>query len=122
MIERKIVIATDFSTEVHGRYRKDHEFNGTRFRNQVLLPALRGADKVSVDLNGLSYGSSFLDEAFAGLVLYGYYDERTLRQKLSWEHKLQSTRDRIDQYLREAEYRSKHSLAGEREADYPIPN
>jgi hypothetical protein len=65
----KINIATSFSTEPMGRYLSDGEESGEAFRERVLLPALRGAEVVEVILDGTEgYGSSFLDEAFAGLL------------------------------------------------------
>lgn len=66
-------IAEDFSTHPAGRTEKDGAFNGTTFRERVLRPkveeALRTGQKVRVSLAGLmSFGSSFFEEAFGGLV------------------------------------------------------
>lgn len=64
-----INIAKDFSEEPIGRFPTDSDFNGQRFREEYLLPALSKFDKVIIHLDGTEgYGSSFLDEAFGGLV------------------------------------------------------
>jgi hypothetical protein len=64
-----INVAKDYSEEPIGRFPTDSDFNGQKFREEYLLPALRKFDKVIVELDGAEgYGSSFLDEAFGGLV------------------------------------------------------
>lgn len=64
-----INIAKDFSEEPIGRFPTDSDFNGQRFREEFLIPALSKFDKVIIQLDGTEgYGSSFLDEAFGGLV------------------------------------------------------
>lgn len=69
MTQRIISIAQQFSETPAGRFRTDGPFSGERFRDELLYPALTGPDKVLVDLDGtLGYGSSFLEEAFGGLV------------------------------------------------------
>lgn len=68
--QQKIInIGADFSTEPYGRYPDDGETNGTRFREEFLVPALNSDEQVTVILDKTEgYGSSFLDEAFGGLV------------------------------------------------------
>jgi hypothetical protein len=73
MTEKVISIASDFSKTPAGRYPADGPFNGQRFREKLLVPALNAAaqsgDRVVVVLDGaLGYSSSFLEEAFGGLV------------------------------------------------------
>jgi hypothetical protein len=64
----RICVATDFSRWPGGRWRTDGPFTGERFRDELLLPALREHGRVTVDLDGAwGYGSSFLDEAFGAL-------------------------------------------------------
>jgi len=68
-----ISIARDFSRTPAGRYPKDGPFNGQRFREQFLEPAIAQAlakkGKVIVEFSDAdSYSSSFLEEAFGGLV------------------------------------------------------
>lgn len=66
-----------------GRYREDGEYSGEVFREDVLLPALRENSKVVLNLDGaFGFGSSFLDEAFAGIIRNGVYTLKELSQKL----------------------------------------
>jgi len=80
---RSIDIARDFSRTPGGRYRREGRFSGEEFREDVLEPAVRRLEKgetLEVNLDsprGLS--SSFLDEAFGGLVekfSLAFVDER----------------------------------------------
>ena len=65
----RISIARDFSSSPSGRFPEDGPFSGERFRDEFLLPALKANDSVEVILDGVSgFGSSFLEEAFGGLV------------------------------------------------------
>jgi hypothetical protein len=68
-----IEIAKDFSRTPGGRYFSDGPFSGQMFRDRYLVPALQAAkrdgDRVVVVLDGTrGYLSSFLEEAFGGLV------------------------------------------------------
>ena len=66
-----INIATDFTPYPGGRYRSDGDFSGERFREELLRPAFSNAENetITVDLDGAAgFGSSFLEEAFGGLV------------------------------------------------------
>ena len=65
----KISIAADFSRFPAGRYYSDGLQSGERFRKELLIPAFSSPGKVVIELDGtLGYGSSFLEEAFGGLV------------------------------------------------------
>src|SRR5262245_24725002 len=64
-----INIAKDYSRYPAGRFRTDGPYSGERFREDVLVPALQRTNIVQVELDGTAgYGSSFLEEAFGGLV------------------------------------------------------
>jgi hypothetical protein len=68
-----IEVGKDFSRTPGGRYISDGPDSGQLFRQRVLVPALRAAtsknDKVTVILDGpRGYLSSFIEEAFGGLV------------------------------------------------------
>ncbi|MEO8242957.1 MAG: STAS-like domain-containing protein [bacterium] len=72
-----IKIATDFSAYPAGRDDNDGPFNGSRFRSDILVPRLKSAiasgRKLVVSLDGVrSFGSSFLEESFGGLVRLGF--------------------------------------------------
>jgi hypothetical protein len=65
-----ISIAKDYTDTPGGRYIKDGPFSGEDFRNKILAPTFKkSADIVTVDLDGCyGFTSSFLEEAFGGLV------------------------------------------------------
>lgn len=69
----RIKIANDFTTAPGPRYVTEGKFSGEQFRKELLLPKVREAcDRkcaLTVDLDGTSgYGTSFLEEAFGGLI------------------------------------------------------
>lgn len=69
MTTKTINIARDYTRYPAGRFRSDGPYSGQQFREQLLVPALGSAEVVSVELDGVAgYGSSFLEEAFGGLV------------------------------------------------------
>ena len=78
-MEYKINIAKDFSETPGPRYKKDGEYSGEQFREEVLLPVFRKCeegDKLVVDLDGgYGYPSSFLEEAFGGLARLYHKDQ-----------------------------------------------
>ena len=85
-IMKRIDIAKDFSDTPLGRYPTDSPVSGERFREEFLCPALKDNDSVTVVIDGAEgYGSSFLDEAFGGLVRKGYYSADQLEQLLKIE-------------------------------------
>ena len=64
-----INIASEFSEFPVGRFYGDGPDSGERFRDEILEPALLNGGVVTVLLSGTEgYGSSFLDEAFGGVV------------------------------------------------------
>lgn len=64
----KINVAKDFSPTPGGRYKKYGPASGEAFREKLAL-YLSAGDSVEVSLDGAEgYGSSFLEEAFGGLV------------------------------------------------------
>lgn len=76
-------ISSQFSEFPAGRYPEDGPFNGERFREEIIIPLLSQHDQVTFDLDGTEgYGSSFLDEAFGGLVRHHNLTLETLRNRL----------------------------------------
>jgi hypothetical protein len=77
----------DYASSPGGRFISDGDFSGEWFRDQILAPALLAvkdkSEKLEVELDGTSgYGSSFLEEAFGGLVRKGIADAGTLNRIL----------------------------------------
>lgn len=72
----EIDVARDFSPTPLGRTRKQGRFSGEAFREDVLRPALKRSEKLTVVLDGATgLSTGFLDEAFAGLVRDGTLGE-----------------------------------------------
>lgn len=68
-----IKISKDFSDTPGPRYIKDGEYSGEAFRKELLEPLFREAiekqEKLLIDFDGgYGYPTSFLEEAFGGLV------------------------------------------------------
>src|SRR6266487_211951 len=103
---KTIKIAADYSDTPLGRYPTDGDFSGERFREEFLRPALTEADSVTVVIDDVEgYGSSFLEEAFGGLVRKRYFtkDQLELKLKIEFEDKdFEMYRDVIWKYIREA--------------------
>ena len=80
----EIRVAEDFSRTPAGRYRTDGPWSGQAFREDHLAPALCGGNQaVVVHLDGgEGYGSSFLEEAFGGLVRAANLTGETLHRRL----------------------------------------
>jgi len=108
-MEQKIVIniARDFGRYPAGRYLTDGPYSGQAFRENLLAPALRSGDGVvHIELDGArGLASSFLEEAFGGLVRGGF-DSKTLLNRLH----LQSTDPSLIEEIKE--YISNQSSAG----------
>jgi hypothetical protein len=73
------------------------------FRRRHLVPALREGEQARVNLNGtLGYGSSFLEEAFGGLVRLEGFLAADLRRRLKIESDDQFLVQEIWSYIDEA--------------------
>ena len=91
-----ISVLKDFSRTPGPRYKEEGSFSGEEFRNNILLPKIKEAiiqkKTLLVDLDGVSgYGTSFLEEAFGGLIRVNDIDYKTLKNTL----KLKSEEDDI---------------------------
>lgn len=68
------VVVGSFSKTPYGRYKSDGDFNGAKFRDDILAEHFKNnkVEKINIYLDtvedGYEYGSSFLEEAFGGLV------------------------------------------------------
>lgn len=101
-----ILVAEQFSPFPAGRFVDDGPYPGAVFRDKFLLPAIRRGDKVIVDLEGTELaGSSFLEEAFGGLVRAGI-SESTLKGQLELKSPRSSDPIRIWRYIHDEAIRS----------------
>lgn len=110
-MEKTISIARDYTRYPGPRYDRHGPNSGERFRDQILIPALQQALKeggtVTVLLDGVSgFGSSFLEEAFGGLVRKGY-TAAELRRLL----RVAADTDRFQHHVRSAEKYIKEAAA-----------
>jgi hypothetical protein len=102
-----ISIARDFARSPSGRYRTDGPNSGERFREDFLYPELQKGPVV-VDLDGvLTLGSSFLDEAFGGLVREKGMTPAQLRSVLSIRSRLETYANRIWSYIEDPRNRKR---------------
>lgn len=104
-MKHKINIATQFSRYPAGRFLTDGPNSGERFREDFLIPALlENADSTVIVLDGVrGYGSSFLEEAFGGLVRKGYGTERIRKSFELVSEDDPSLPEEINSYLDDAE-------------------
>ena len=107
----KLDIATEFSPYPAGRYYpQDGEHTGDRFRDKFLLPKLNEVMKergrLVVVLDGVrTFGSSFLEEAFGGLVRKKMFTAQDLKKFLKFEYSKKSLvmyEDAIWEYIARA--------------------
>jgi hypothetical protein len=83
----RISVKNDFSSYPGGRFRADGDFSGEAFREDVLVPAIKEAlsegGRVEVSLGGVAgYASSFLEEAFGGIVRAGLAPYSVIKETL----------------------------------------
>lgn len=103
MKTQTISIAKVFSRSPAGRNIADGPFSGERFREAFLAPALKDGSRVEVDLTGaLSFGSSFLEEAFGGLVRVNHFAADDLRRRMVIRTDLDTYLTKIWSYVDEA--------------------
>ena len=113
-MKTEINVGRDFSPIPAGRYEQDGPFSGEAFRRRFLAEAIRSNTRVTVDLSGTDgYGSSFLEEAFGGLVKEFRLSPREIKAII----KLETTDPRFQSYIQEA-YSYLDKAAEEVEAGY----
>jgi len=93
MTTKIITVVKDFHEKPYGRNKTDaagcEYTSGETFRQDILAPALREFEKITVDLTGYNrYGRSFLDEAFGGLIREEGFTSSDLEEKLTYKHDL----------------------------------
>jgi hypothetical protein len=102
--QTEISVARDFSRFPAGRFRADGPFPGERFRDELLVPALSRGGRVLVNLDGtLGFGSSFLEEAFGGLVRLRGFTAEKLKTTLVLKASDSSLELEIWEYISKAE-------------------
>jgi hypothetical protein len=88
MKEKNILICDEFNKYTGPRYIHEGEYSGESFRRKILEPEIKKSIEENiiliVDLDGAKFITSFLEEAFGGVVrsLDGLYNLNIIKQHL----------------------------------------
>lgn len=100
MEEVTVNVAKNFSDIPYGRDINDGPDNGKRFREEHLTPHLKQNKIVVIEMSeAMGYGSSFLDEAFGGLVRDDGFTPEFLHSHIIPKHHLKSVEKSIWNYI-----------------------
>ncbi len=100
---RIINIATDFSRYPGGRLLTDGPHSGERFRKEYLLPVLKSGQHAKIKFDGArGYGSSFLEEAFGGLIREEGFKPDEILNTFDLESSDESIVEEIKEYIADA--------------------
>lgn len=98
-----INVANDFSRFPAGRTPVDSKYSGEAFRSKFLEQNLANGKSITIELDGpIGYGSSFLEEAFGGLVRKCGYTFDNLKDRLHLISYDESLIEEIWSYIRSA--------------------
>ncbi|MBO2617669.1 MULTISPECIES: STAS-like domain-containing protein [Shewanella] len=116
-----LYIGDNFSDDPAGRYYTDGDGSGEEFREEVLKPLLSQLNslEINIDKNVEGYGSSFLVEAFGGLVKHGYFtkDEVNSKINISYENSdYEFYKRKIIKYINESHYNSEKYVSSKESA------
>ena len=101
-----VSVAKQFTRFPAGRYKKFGDTSGEAFRERFLEQALRGGEDIVIDLDGtVGYGSSFLEEAFGGVVRSLNIPASEVLKHLTIRSADSSLVEEINDYIREADGR-----------------
>lgn len=106
-----LYIGNQFSDDPAGRYYTDGDGNGEEFREEVLKPIFSSGKNITIniDKNVEGYGSSFLVEAFGGLIKHGYFKKDYITERLTItfdDSDFEFYAKKIKQYINEAKFNS----------------
>ena len=100
---KTINIAKDYTLYPGGRYPVDGPYSGEDFRTKFLQPYLASGEDIIIELDGTrGYGSSFLEEAFGGLVRCGFTAENILK-KIKLITNRTSLVEEVEEYIKAAQ-------------------
>lgn len=103
MSDTTVNIAKDFTRYPAGRYKRNGKTSGEEFREKFLVPTLAEGGTVRIELDGtIGYGSSFLEEAFGGLVRSLHVSSSQLLSRLELRTDNAALRQEIEQYINDA--------------------
>jgi hypothetical protein len=97
-------VSRDFTRFPSGRFKKNGTTSGEGFRERFLEAPIRDGNTVEINLDGtVGYGSSFLEEAFGGLVRKLQLDADKVLALLHIHSNDPSLVDEIVQYVKDAD-------------------
>lgn len=100
----RVNIAKQFTKMPGGRYVRLGPFSGELFRNNFLVGPLRSGKTVVVELDGVrGYGSSFLEEAFGGVVRELHLDTTEAMRRIQIVTSVESWKLDVEDYIRNAQ-------------------
>jgi hypothetical protein len=103
-------IAKDFTRYPSGRYKRNGSTSGEEFRDRFLRDPISKREQVTVDFDGtVGYGSSFLEEAFGGLVRSVRMPSEEILSLLILKSSDESICDEVRIYIKEAGARVTHA-------------
>ncbi|HBS6036907.1 TPA: STAS-like domain-containing protein [Klebsiella aerogenes] len=99
----KTLYIKDFSKYPGPRYESLGENSGEKFRDTFLIPAILENDEIAIDFDGVfGYGSSFLEEAFGGLVRKGISLNKIEMIKKNLKSRDESIKEEVISYINDA--------------------
>jgi hypothetical protein len=107
-----LVISRDFSSTPGSRSIIEGDFSGEALRKEILADMFKSViaenTVLFIDLDGTSgYGTSFLEEAFGGLIRDNGYSYQDIREHMELKSEEEEyLLDDIDEYLRDAQNES----------------
>ncbi|MCW8108382.1 STAS-like domain-containing protein [Alteromonas ponticola] len=118
---RTLYIGKDFSDDPSGRFYTDGDGSGEEFREEILRPIIASGKKfkLNIDENVEGYGSSFLVEAFGGLIKFGYFTKAQVEDSFDIDYDdldFEFYEKKINQYINEALYNSQKYVSTKDEA------
>ena len=102
-------VSTDFSDIPGPRYIREGLYSGEEFRERLLVPLLKkcieNGDTLQIVLDGTQgYGTSFLEEAFGGLIRVNHLSFSDIHDHVIIVSEEEPyLKDDIDEYIRAAE-------------------
>lgn len=98
-----VSVAKDFTPFPSGRYKRNGTTSGEAFRERFLEEPLRRGEDVEVDFEGtVGYGSSFLEEAFGGVVRSLKLEPKIVLERLHLKSTDPSLTAEVKEYIVEA--------------------
>jgi len=100
-----INIAKDYTRYPSGRYRKNGRTSGEQFRQDFLETPIKNGESIEIDFDGtIGYGSSFLEEAFGGLVRATKIPGKEILKRLQFKSSDPSLIEEVKVYIMEARF------------------